>query len=300
MLERLQKIISAAGVTSRRASEELILNGQVTVNGVVVTELGSKADPTTDSITVNGAPIRISDQRLYILLNKPAGYMTTMDDPEGRALVGDLLPEVEERVYPVGRLDYNTEGLLLLTNDGEWANKLMHPRHEIDKEYHVRVRGKVRQSQIAQLAAGVMIDNKKTAPATVALIKDGEQNDWLSITIHEGRNRQIRRMCEAVSLSVVRLKRVRYGTLELGTLKAGQFRYLNKSEVSALSGALEAADAAGTEIARESGQQRPGRQRAAGNRKAVQDKKIPHIPGTAVSRSKPVWPSGRPVGRPIK
>jgi 23S rRNA pseudouridine2605 synthase len=244
MLERLQKIISAAGITSRRASEELILNGQVTVNGAVVTELGTKADPAKDRITVNGTLLQIREQRLYLLLNKPAGYMTTLDDPEGRPLVTDLLKEINERVYPVGRLDYNTEGLLLLTNDGDWANKLMHPRHEIDKEYHVRVRGKVHKSQLDQLAEGVEIDGKKTAPATAVLIKDGEQNDWLSITIHEGRNRQIRRMCEAVSLSVVRLKRVRYGSLVLGTLKSGQFRQLNEAEVKELLPPLQTPPAA--------------------------------------------------------
>jgi len=234
MLERLQKLISAAGITSRRASEELILNGRVTVNDCVVTELGSKADPAIDRIAVDGKPLVIASQKLYILLNKPVGYMTTLDDPEGRALVTDLLQEVKERVYPVGRLDYNTEGLLLLTSDGDWANRLMHPRHEIEKEYHVRVRGKVHTSQLAQLTNGVEIDGKKTAPATVRLIKDGEQNDWLSITIHEGRNRQIRRMCEAVSLLVVRLKRVRYGVLSLGALKPGEFRYLSQAEVDAL------------------------------------------------------------------
>lgn len=234
MQERLQKLISQAGITSRRAAEELILAGRVTVNGAVVTELGSKADPARDTITVDGKPVRPVNTHLYILLNKPAGYMTTLDDPEGRPLVTSLLKEVNERVYPVGRLDYNTEGLLLLTNDGDWANKLMHPRHEIDKEYHVRVRGKAHKSQIDQLAAGVMLDDKKTAPASVRLIKDGEQNDWLSITIHEGRNRQIRRMCEAVSLSVVRLKRVRYGNLELGELKSGQYRMLSEAEVADL------------------------------------------------------------------
>ena len=244
MLERLQKIISAAGITSRRASETLILNGQVAVNGVVVTELGTKADPAKDRITVNGTLLKVSEQRLYILLNKPAGYMTTLDDPEGRPLVTDLLQEINERVYPVGRLDYNTEGLLLLTNDGEWANKLMHPRHEIDKEYHVRVRGKVHKSQLDQLAEGVEIDGKKTAPATAILIKDGEQNDWLAITIHEGRNRQIRRMCEAVSLSVVRLKRVRYGSLVLGVLKSGQFRLLSETEVKELGNPSQAAPSA--------------------------------------------------------
>ncbi len=236
MLERLQKIISAAGITSRRASEELILNGQVAVNGVVVTELGTKADSSVDTITVNGKPLRVSEERLYILLNKPTGYITALKDGQGRKLVTDLLKDVPERVYPVGRLDYNTEGLLLLTNDGEWANRLMHPRHEVEKEYHVRVRGKVMDQQLKRMEDGVELEDGKTAPAVVRLIKSGEQNDWISVTIHEGRNRQVRRMCEAVSLSVVRLKRIRYGSLSLGTLRDGQFRYLTDAEVQELSG----------------------------------------------------------------
>lgn len=236
MLERLQKIISAAGITSRRASETLIQNGQVSVNGVVVTELGSKADPSKDTITVDGKVLKISVQRLYILLNKPPGYITALKDGQGRPLVTDLLKDVPDRVYPVGRLDYNTEGLLLLTNDGEWANRLMHPRHEIEKEYHVRVRGKVIDQQLKRMAEGVELEDGMTAPAVVNLVKSGEQNDWISVAIHEGRNRQVRRMCEAVSLSVVRLKRIRYGTLALGTLRAGQFRYLTESEVRELSG----------------------------------------------------------------
>ncbi len=235
MLERLQKIISAAGITSRRAAETMILEGRVCVNGNVVSELGSKADPEIDNITVDGKALTITSQKLYILLNKPAGYMTTLADPEGRALVTDLLKDLGERVYPVGRLDYNTEGLLLLTNDGEWANRLMHPRHEVEKEYHVRVRGKIHSSQIAQLISGVDLDGRKTAPATVQMVKESDQNDWFSITIHEGRNRQIRRMCEAVSLSVVRLKRVRYGSLSIGALKPGEYRSLTSAEVAGLS-----------------------------------------------------------------
>lgn len=236
MLERLQKIISAAGITSRRASEALILGGQVAVNGVVVTELGSKADPSKDTITVDGKVLKVSEQRLYILLNKPPGYITALKDSQSRPLVTDLLKDVTDRVYPVGRLDYNTEGLLLLTNDGEWANRLMHPRHEIEKEYHVRVRGKVIDQQLKRMAEGVELEDGKTAPAVVNLVKSGEQNDWISVAIHEGRNRQVRRMCEAVSLSVVRLKRIRYGTLALGTLRAGQFRYLSDVEVRELAG----------------------------------------------------------------
>lgn len=234
MLERLQKIISAAGITSRRASEELILAGRVTVNGTIVNELGSKADPAIDTVAVDGKPLTIASKKLYILLYKPVGYLTTLDDPEGRPLVTDLLKEIGERVYPVGRLDYNTEGLLLLTSDGEWANQLMHPRNEVEKEYHVRVRGKVHKSQLDQLAGGVDIEGRKTAQARVSMIKEGEQNDWFSITIHEGRNRQVRRMCEAVSLSVVRLRRVRYGLLTMGTLKPGEFRFLTEAEVAGL------------------------------------------------------------------
>jgi 23S rRNA pseudouridine2605 synthase len=236
MLERLQKIISAAGVTSRRASEALIVNGHVSVNGVIVTELGSKADPSKDIITVNGKALKISRERVYILLNKPTGYITALKDSQGRPLVTDLLKEVPERVYPVGRLDYNTEGLLLLTNDGEWANRLMHPSHEIEKEYHVRVRGKVIDQQLKRMAEGVELEDGMTAPAVVNLVKSGEQNDWISVAIHEGRNRQVRRMCEAVSLSVVRLKRIRYGNLELGMLRAGKFRFLSEVEVRQLAG----------------------------------------------------------------
>ncbi len=233
-MERLQKLISQAGITSRRAAEELILNGRVTVNGTVVTKLGSKADPAQDRIAVDGKPLRFSAKHLYILLNKPTGYITALKDSQGRPLVTDLLKGVEERVYPVGRLDYNTEGLLLLTNDGEWANRLMHPRHEVEKEYHVRVRGKALDQQLKRMAGGVELEEGVTAPAVVRLVKSSDQNDWISVTIHEGRNRQVRRMCEAVSLSVVRLRRVRYGSLEIGALKPGQFRYLTEAEVKGL------------------------------------------------------------------
>lgn len=234
MKERLQKLISQAGIASRRASEELILNGQVTVNNVVITELGSKADPACDIIAVDNKQLLFTGRQIYILLNKPTGYITALKDMQGRPLVTDLLKTVAERVYPVGRLDYNTEGLLLLTNDGEWANRLMHPRHEVEKEYHVRVRGKVIDQQIKRIAAGVELEEGKTAPAMVRIIKSTDLNDWISITIHEGRNRQVRRMCEAVSLSVVRLKRVRYGNLALGNLKPGEFRFLNDAEVKSL------------------------------------------------------------------
>ncbi|GAM07776.1 ribosomal large subunit pseudouridine synthase B [Geobacter sp. OR-1] len=234
MQERLQKILAGAGIASRRAAEQLIVAGRVKVNGVAVTELGSKADPDVDEITVDGNRVKPVATKVYILLFKPSGYMTTLKDPEGRPVVTDLLKGVEERVFPVGRLDYNTEGLLLLTNDGEWANRLMHPRHEVEKEYHVRVRGMVTPGQISLLANGVELDDGMTAPAKVSLIKASDNNTWLSIAIHEGRYRQVRRMCEAVSLSVVRLKRARYGNLDLNGLNPGQFRHLSKIEVDGL------------------------------------------------------------------
>jgi 23S rRNA pseudouridine2605 synthase len=234
MQERLQKILASAGIASRRAAEQIITSGRVKVNGEVVTELGSKADPDKDAITVDGNPVHKQRSKVYILLFKPSGYMTTLKDPEGRPVVTDLLKGVTERVYPVGRLDYNTEGLLLLTNDGEWANRLMHPRHEVEKEYHVRVRGMVTSGQVAMLGNGVELDDGMTAPAKVSIIKASDNNTWLSIAIHEGRYRQVRRMCEAVSLSVVRLKRARYGNLDLNGLNPGQYRLLTDIEVQGL------------------------------------------------------------------
>jgi 23S rRNA pseudouridine2605 synthase len=212
----------------------MILEGRVAVNGVIVTEMGTKADSEKDQITVDGKPIRIEQVKSYVLLYKPVGYMTTMKDPEGRPIVSDLLKGIRERVYPVGRLDYNTEGLLLLTNDGVLANKLAHPSNEVDKGYLVRVKGLATPSQLKHLATGVELDDGLTAPADVALVKQSEHNCWISLTIHEGRYRQIRRMCEAVGLSVVRLKRTRYGFLEIGDMKPGDFRILSQVEVERL------------------------------------------------------------------
>ncbi len=234
MLERLQKILSQAGIASRREAERIITDGRVAVNGVVVTELGTKADAAKDRITVDGKPIKIESHKLYVLLYKPVGYMTTLKDPQGRPIVTDLLREIPERVYPVGRLDYNTEGLLILTNDGAMANMLMHPSHEVDKGYLVRVSGQASESQIDQLSRGVRLEDGMTAPAKVAPVSASENNSWISITIHEGRYRQVRRMCEAVGLKVVRLKRSRYDFLEIGELRPGQYRHLTPDEVRRL------------------------------------------------------------------
>ena len=239
MLERLQKILSKAGLASRREAETMITSGRVAVNGVVVTELGSKADPGHDRITLDGNPVRLKQARLYVLLYKPAGYVTTLKDPEGRPVVTALLEGIKERVYPVGRLDYNTEGLLLLTNDGDWANGLAHPRHEVEKEYLVKVRGTPNAEQMRRLAEGIDLDEGRTAPARVALVRESEKNSHLSITIHEGRYRQVRRMCEAVGLTVAALKRIRYGFLQLGDLKPGEYRLLTADEAKRLAASGE-------------------------------------------------------------
>jgi 23S rRNA pseudouridine2605 synthase len=234
MLERIQKIISAAGVTSRRAAEQLILDGRVRVNGQVVTELGTKADASKDHIKVDGKLINPRQPMTYIMLNKPAGFVTTMSDPEGRPTVLNLLKGLKVRVYPVGRLDYNTEGLLLLTNDGDFAHLITHPKHEFPKTYRAKVKGVLEDRQIDELERGIHLDDGRTAPAKIKKISKEEANSWLEITIHEGKKRQVRRMFDRVGHSVIKLKRIRTGNLVLGDLPEGTFRYLTPEEVEAL------------------------------------------------------------------
>ena len=236
--ERLQKILSAAGVASRRHSETLIVEGRVTVNGDTVTELGTKADPAHDDIRVDGRRLRMAQRMRYILLNKPRGYVTTRSDPQRRPTVIDLLKNVREYVYPVGRLDYDSEGLLLLTNDGELAAHLTHPRHEVERVYEARVRGIPDAHELRRLERGLMIDGRRSAPARVQLTHrpatpSGPQAVLL-LTIHEGRHRQVRKMLEAIGHPVVRLRRVRIGPIADETLKTGHYRELAPSEVSAL------------------------------------------------------------------
>src|SRR5580765_7390613 len=229
-IECLQKIIAAAGVASRRKAEELISSGHVQVNGTTIMELGSKADPETDHIRVNGKLLQREQQRhVYLLLNKPKGYVTTVKDPEERPTVMDLVRGVRGRVYPVGRLDYASEGLLLLTNDGELAHRLMKAASHVPKTYVVKVAGVPKEEAIAKLRAGVSIatdDGKrvKTGPALVRVVKEAA-NPWYEITLIEGRNRQIRRMFEAVGHHVEKIKRVRYGPLTLD-VPPGEFRQL--------------------------------------------------------------------------
>lgn len=236
MIARLQKILSAAGVASRRASEQMILEGRVTVNGDTVRELGTKADPQKDIIRVDGRRIKTVVRNRYIVLYKPKGYVTTRSDPEGRRTVMDLVGE-GDYIYPVGRLDYDSEGLLLLTSDGDLAARLMHPRHEVEKTYEVIVAGMPDVRALEKLKKGVFIEGGRTAPAHVhvgSIVKGARPTTKLTIVIHEGRNRQIRRMCSAVGLPVRELRRVRMGPIGLGRLKPGQWRDLTADEVRRL------------------------------------------------------------------
>lgn len=234
-MERLQKLISKAGIASRREAEKLILSKRVTVNGKVVVELGTKVDPDKDKVLVDGKPIA-NEKHVYFMLNKPKGVITSMKDERGRKTVVDLLSEVKERVYPVGRLDYQTEGLLLLTNDGELTNRLLHPRYEIYKTYIAKVRGIPGEEKLDLLRAGIRLEDGMAAPAIVKRIEilPEEGTTTLEITIHEGRNRQVRRMCEAIGYPVKALKRVAFASLTTAGLRRGQYRELSKEEISML------------------------------------------------------------------
>ncbi|MBD3918755.1 pseudouridine synthase [Paenibacillus sp. PR3] len=245
-MERLQKILAQAGIASRRKCEELILSGQVEVNGVQVKTLGAKADPNEDVITVNGKPIE-TEAKLYIMLNKPKGVITSASDPQGRKVVSDFLSGIKQRVYPIGRLDYDTEGLLLLTNDGEFANLLTHPKHHVPKTYLATVDGVPHGEKLDQLRKGVELEDGMTAPAEVEYqdIQADNKESTIRITIYEGRNRQVRRMFDAVGHPVTRLKRVKFGEIGLQNLKRGGWRPLTPKEVAELR--AEAAKAEGKE-----------------------------------------------------
>ena len=229
MKERLQKILSSGGVCSRRTAEEYLRQGRVAVNGVAAA-LGDKADPDVDTITLDGRPVAAPSRRTYLMLNKPRGYVTTLSDERGRKTVAELVEDCGARVWPVGRLDLDSEGLLLLTDDGALTDRLIHPRHEVEKEYLVWVTGEVTPETLAKLAAPMTLDGQRLRPARVA--RRGESA--LSVTIHEGKNRQVRRMCAAVGLKVTRLKRIREGTLQLGRLPVGSWRALTEEEVEQL------------------------------------------------------------------
>ena len=232
MPERLQKILSARGVASRRKAEELINSGLVTVNGKVAL-LGETADPETDEILVEGKPLPALQNHVYILLNKPRGYVTTLSDEKGRPNAAQLVADCGVRVYPVGRLDMDSEGLLLFTNDGEFANALMHPKHEINKTYDTWVTGYTSGAEI-RLRKPVTLDGYTIRPPFVKLLKAEGTKARFRITIHEGRNRQVRRMCEIAGMTVTRLRRIQEGNLQLGDLPLGKWRYLTPEEICSL------------------------------------------------------------------
>ena len=232
MKERLQKILSARGVASRRKAEEMIQMGLVTVNGITAV-LGDTADVQTDEITVNGKPLPKQEDHVYILLNKPRGYVTTLSDEKGRPNAAQLVADCGVRVYPVGRLDMDSEGLLLFTNDGDFANELMHPKHEVKKTYDVWVNGYVPGAEV-RLGRPITLDGYTIRPPKVKLIRAEGQRAKFQVTIHEGRNRQVRRMCEAAGMTVTRLRRVAEGSLELGDLALGTWRYLTEEELAKL------------------------------------------------------------------
>lgn len=230
---RLQKYLSQCAVASRRKSEELILAGKVKVNGHVA-GLGDKIDPKRDTVTVSGKKVVYSKKHYYIMLHKPRGYITTMEDEMGRKCVAELVKDVGARVYPVGRLDRDSEGLLIMTNDGDFANHLTHPSKHVPKTYRVTVRPSVSDEQLVAINEGIEIDGKKTAPADAHIIDKSDNRVVLEIILHEGRNRQIRRMCEALGLEVARLKRTHIGSLKLGMLPQGKWRELTEDEVHRL------------------------------------------------------------------
>jgi pseudouridine synthase len=232
-LERLQKVLAHAGVASRRKSEDLIRQGRVSVNGQVVTQMGIKVDPVGDEIRVDGKRIQVAARRVYIVLNKPPGVISTMEDDLGRGALGDLV-SVPARLYPVGRLDADSEGLVLLTDDGELTNLLTHPRYEHEKEYLAFVNGVPSEQTLEAWQQGVVLDGKITAPAEVDVLRKEEYSSLLRITMHEGRKRQIRRVAELLGHPVRELKRVRLGPLHLGPLEVGQWRYLTSKEVESL------------------------------------------------------------------
>jgi 23S rRNA pseudouridine2605 synthase len=235
MQQRLQKLIAAAGIASRRHAEELITSGRVTVNGKIVDELGVKANPETDHIKVNGRlinPLLKPREKVYVLLSKPKGYLCSLSDPKGRPLVTNLVPGALGRLHPVGRLDFNTEGLLLLTNDGDFTNYVTSARNKIPKVYKVKVKGVPSDNAIKRLRHGIRLeDGNRTAPAEIVPLQRTEANTWFEVTLHEGRNQQIRRMFDAVGHSVLKLSRVRIGPIDDSKLPTGEWRFLTPGEV---------------------------------------------------------------------
>lgn len=230
MLMRLQKYIAEAQIASRRKAEEMILKGRVSVNGKIITELGTKVESDSDVVMVDGKEIHICEKMVYIMLNKPEGCVTTVKDQFNRKSVMDYVSDVRERIYPVGRLDYDTSGLLILTNDGELTYRLTHPKHNVEKTYIAEVDRKPDERDMERFRKGIVIDGRKTAEAGIKIIREGKLT-VLEIKIREGRNRQVRKMCAAINCNVVKLKRIATGKLKLGELEKGKYRYLDEKEI---------------------------------------------------------------------
>jgi 23S rRNA pseudouridine2605 synthase len=251
---RLQKLLSMAGIASRRAAEEMIVDGRVAVNGETVRTLGARADPAADEVKVDGRRLRFDVRPRYILLHKPKGYVTTRQDPQGRRTVMDLLTGVREYVYPVGRLDYDSEGLLLLTSDGDLAARLTHPRHGVERVYEAIVAGAPDDGALEKLRRGVFLDGERTAPAEVRrgtpIGRRNQQTTKLTITLREGRNRQVRRMCAQIGHTVRKLTRVRMGPIRLADLRPGHWRDLTAAELEKLQAAVDTSKTSGDPAAR--------------------------------------------------
>ncbi|MEW6738665.1 MAG: pseudouridine synthase [Nitrospirota bacterium] len=233
MEQRIQKILAQMGIASRRKAEELIIEGRVTVNGKIAT-LGMKADPAKDHIKVDGRLLVKPEPKIYLVFNKPVGVVTSLSDPEGRPTIKDFLKGIKYRVFPVGRLDYDSEGLLLITNDGDFAHRILHPSKKIPKTYVIKVKGIVDEDAMERLRRGVRLEDGLTAPAKVKKVRLSESNSWVEITIYEGRKRQVRRMLEKVGYPVIKLRRITIGSLKLGDLKTGEMRRLTQEEVKKL------------------------------------------------------------------
>ncbi|MDY6843639.1 MAG: pseudouridine synthase [Thermodesulfobacteriota bacterium] len=234
MKERLQKVISKAGVTSRRGSEKLIQAGKVVINGKRATQLGTKVDPTKDVIRVEGKIITYHQPKIYIVMNKPKGYLTTLHDPQKRPIVTDLLKGVEARIFPVGRLDYDTEGLLFLTNDGDLAHRLLHPSSRIQKTYVVEIEGCLSPKEVSQLERGIHLDDGPSSSVTAQFVKKTNGGSIWKVSIHEGRKRQIKRIFQKLGHPVRGLKRIKFGPLRLGKLVPGEYRFLTTDEIANL------------------------------------------------------------------
>lgn len=229
---RLQKFLALSGVASRRGAEELIKEGRVGVNGKIITEMGTSVDEEKDRVTLNGKNVKIETKKRYIILNKPKGYITTAKDNFDRKTVMELVSDIPERIYPVGRLDYDTEGLLLMTNDGDFANAIAHPKKSIEKVYLVRIKGEFNEEKAEKLRSGVVIDKRKTAPAKVKILSSGENFTDVRIVIHEGRNRQVKKMFASVGCFVTALKRTAVGKFTIGNITPGTYREFTKAETA--------------------------------------------------------------------